>query len=478
MLVQDRKASLRNLPAVHHVLSSYVARDNLDPAEYEDAVKLIQGLIAQARENLLQGKQQEQDKERWNDEICSDLKKIIGQRKRRPFRRVLNGTGIILHTNLGRAPLAEEAIEAIVSLASSYSNLEFDLATGQRGKRYDHVRGLLRELTGAEDAIVVNNNAAAVLLVLTALASKKEVVLSRGELVEIGGSFRIPDVMAQSGAIMIEVGTTNKTKLKDYQNALTDETALILKVHPSNYKIIGFTASVSREELVALARQKNIPVVEDLGSGVFISQASQDDFFGEPTVQKVVASGVDVVTFSGDKLLGGPQGGIIVGKKEWIAEIEQHPLTRALRVDKLTLVALEETLKLYIHPEKAKQRIPALCLLYRSLEDIEKRAQAVMKELKKLDESWSIELVPGTSQVGGGTLPEMELPTWLIQFRSKDISTQELADVLRSLEIPVIGRLRDQAFCIDMRTIREREEKDLCRSLQEAFQILNSHEQK
>ncbi|KAB2954139.1 L-seryl-tRNA(Sec) selenium transferase [Heliorestis acidaminivorans] len=474
MAVENNSMGLRNLPAVHQVLGRIGADKLLQDIDHSQAVKIIQGYLEKVRSDLIEGKVNNQDKEQWLNDICSDLKNILLQRKERQFRRVINGTGVILHTNLGRAPLAEEALSAIVEVAQGYSNLEFDITSGKRGKRYDHVRTLLRELTGAEDALVVNNNAAAILLVLSSLAKNREVIISRGELVEIGGSFRVPDVMAQSGAIMIEVGTTNKTKLRDYQEAVTEATALLLKVHPSNYKVIGFTESVERSELVKWSHSQGIPVVEDLGSGVFFNQSGQGDFFGEPTVQKVVASNVDVVTFSGDKLLGGPQAGIIVGRKKLIDKIAQHPLTRALRVDKLTLAALEATLKLYAEPEKAKKGIPTLYSIYRSLDELEKRAQAVAKIVRDFDATWKIEVEAGNSQIGGGSLPELALPSRILRITSDHKSTYQLSETLRALKVPIIGRLHDKAFCIDMRTIGETEEKELCKMLQLAFEKMES----
>ena len=373
------------------------------------------------------------------------------------LRRVVNATGIILHTNLGRAPLCEEALEQIVSVGKSYSNLEFDLDKGKRGLRYDHVRDILCALTGAEDALVVNNNAAAVLLVLNTLAEGKEAIVSRGELIEIGGEFRIPEVMQKSGSILIEVGTTNRTHFSDYVHAIGDNTGVILKVHTSNFRTVGFTEEVELRVLVELGRQQGIPVVNDLGSGCFVD-LEQFGLVHEPTVQKVVCSGVDVVTFSGDKLLGGPQAGIIVGRKEIILKIKKNPLNRALRIDKLTLAALEATLKQYLVIEEAPMHLRVLRALTAPLEEIQARAETLLARLRELsDDRFAFSLKKGISLAGGGSLPTQEFPTVVVAIRAGHLSANRLEAKLRRLPVPIVGRIYDEEVLLDPRTVSDDE---------------------
>jgi len=367
--------------------------------------------------------------------------------------RVINGTGVIVHTNLGRSLLAPQALEQMEIAARYYSNLEFDLQLGQRGSRYSHVVDLLSELTGAEAALVVNNNAAAVLLALNTLSQGKEVIVSRGQLVEIGGSFRIPEVMTRSGAVLREVGTTNKTHLRDYEAALSEHTGLLLKVHTSNYRIIGFTKEVPLEDLVALGQKHGLPVMEDLGSGSFLDVSS----FGlekEPTVREVVQTGADVVTFSGDKLLGGPQAGIIVGRAKTIQALRNNPLNRALRIDKLTLAALEATLKLYRNEEQARRDIPTLALLTVPLTKLHQQAKKLYGLLiKTAPPSLAIDLIPTTSQVGGGALPLSSMNSYALAFSSQLYSTSEVERRFRAFNPPIIGRIEKDHFLLDVRTI-------------------------
>ncbi|MEE9305773.1 MAG: L-seryl-tRNA(Sec) selenium transferase, partial [bacterium] len=374
------------------------------------------------------------------------------------LRRVVNATGVVLHTNLGRSPLAPAVGDHIRQIGTAYSNLEYDLATGRRGSRYAPLVRLLTTLTGAEDALVVNNNAAAVLLCLETLAAGREVIVSRGELIEIGGAFRLPDVMVKSGAVLREVGTTNRTHLGDYAKAVSDETALLLKVHPSNYAIQGFTASVSAGELAQLGRERGVPVMEDLGSGNFIDWGP----YGlphEPTVPEVVASGVDLVTFSGDKLLGGPQAGIILGRAALVGRLKENPLTRALRVDKFTVAGLEATLRLYLEPEHAIEAIPALRLLAAPAERLEARAHALADRLRALaDRGLRVEVRKEVAQVGGGALPTASLPTWVVVLSAEGRSPNSLEEAFRTSPTPVIGRIREEAFLLDCRTLLEGDE--------------------
>ncbi|WP_026475727.1 L-seryl-tRNA(Sec) selenium transferase [Alkaliphilus transvaalensis] len=380
------------------------------------------------------------------------------------LREVINGTGVVLHTNLGRALLSDEIKETVWSVASGYSTLEINVNTGKRGSRYSHVVDIIKNITGAEDAMVVNNNAAAVLLVLGTMAKNKEVIVSRGELVEIGGSFRIPEVMEQSGAKLVDVGATNKTHLRDYENAISEDTAALLKVHTSNYKILGFTHEVSLKELVELGKKINIPVVEDLGSGVLINLQKYGLSY-EPTVQDSVEAGVDIITFSGDKLLGGPQAGIIIGKKYWIDKMKQNPLTRAFRVDKLTMAALEATLKFYLNEDEAIKKLPTLRMITEGIEPIRQKAVELMNDLLKEKLDLSIEMMDDFSQVGGGSLPLEKLPTKVLQLTSRKLTVNQLEEKLRMQPTPIITRIQDDKLIIDLRTIKERDYSFICEAL-------------
>ncbi len=385
------------------------------------------------------------------------------------LRRVINATGVVLHTNLGRAPLAREVWREMEEIALNYSNLEYDLEKGERGLRYTHVVGILRKVTGAPAAMVVNNNAAAVLLVLAALAKGKEVVVSRGELIEIGGSFRMPDVMAASGAILREVGTTNKTHLRDYEAAIGEDTALLMKVHPSNYRVLGFTASVPLRELVALGRERGLPVYEDLGSGNLIDLRT----YGlpkEPTVQESLKTGVSLLSFSGDKLLGGPQAGVILGEPEFVERVRRHPLNRALRIDKLTLSGLEATLRLYMEPERLPERLPTLKCLSTPLGVLRGRAERLVSLLmERLPSSYTFTLMEDCSYVGGGALPLLEMPTVVVAVKHEEFSPEFIDERARAAPLPVVGRIKHEAFLLDMRTVREDEVGPLADSLGRAL---------
>ncbi len=369
--------------------------------------------------------------------------------------RVVNGTGTVINTNLGRSPLPPTVARQMLETATHYSNLEFDLAAGERGERYSHVEPLVCELTGAEAAIVVNNNAAALLLALASMGRGREVIVSRGELVEIGGSFRIPEVMTQSGALLREVGTTNRTHLKDYRGAITEQTGLLLKVSCSNFAVVGFTAEVGAGELAALAREAALPLLVDCGSGLMIDLEPLLGC-GEKTVQHYLQSGADVVVCSGDKLLGGPQIGIIAGKREFIAPMKKHPLLRALRVDKMTLAALEGVLRLYRDERQAREEIPTLRMLTMTEEELARRGGRMVRRLRShLPAGLRLSLVSGFSMVGGGALPLLQLPTRLISLQSDTLSAGEIEVLLRRADTPVIGRIARGAFLLDVRTVMD-----------------------
>lgn len=390
------------------------------------------------------------------------------QQKQQPsLRQVINATGTLLHTNLGRAPLSAAAMSAIEDVAHGYSNLELELDSGKRGHRYSHVDELLCRLTGAEAAAVVNNNAGAVLLALTALAQGHEAIVSRGELVEIGGAFRVPDVMEAGGVILREVGTTNKTHLRDYSQALNDNTGLLLKVHTSNYRIIGFSESVTAAQMVELGQKHKIPVMEDLGSGMLFDMSR----FGlprEPTVKEGVAAGIDVLTFSGDKLLGGPQAGIIVGKKWAIDKIRHHPLARALRIDKLTLAALETTLRQYLDQQQAIESVPVLRMLNMDTEGLEQRTRNFSEQLQQLlGSSCELEVISENSCVGGGALPVTDLPGCALALSPARISPEQLALQLRTSAHPIVARIQDDRLILNLRTIFPHQEDVVAQMLQQ-----------
>ena len=393
------------------------------------------------------------------------------------FRHVINATGVVVHTNLGRSLLAASAIKAVEQACGSYSNLEFSLHSGKRGSRYALVEDLLCRLTGAEAGLVVNNNAAAVLLMLDTLAKGKEVIVSRGQLVEIGGSFRIPDVMAKSGAMLREVGATNRTHLYDYEQAINEHTGALLKAHTSNYRIIGFHKEVPLTELVELGSRYSLPVLEDLGSGNLFSFPASAGL-DEPTVQSVLQTGVSVVTFSGDKLLGGPQAGIILGQKKFIDPIKKNPLNRALRIDKMTLAGLEATLRLYLDPDTAREKVPTLGMICARPEQLKSKAQRLAAKLRSsLGEYFDVRTVSGASRVGGGASPEHDLPTTLVQLIPKTgIRVEELRDVLLQTDPPMVGRVEHDSLCMDPRTLQSNEFKLIGPVLKQAVEMLGTNQ--
>ena len=372
------------------------------------------------------------------------------------IKKVINGTGTILHTNLGRAIISKKHADYLSEVVTSYSNLEYNLEEGKRGERYSHFEKLICKITGAEAAMAVNNNAAAVMLVLSSMAAEREVIVSRGELVEVGGKFRIPDVMKSSNAHLVEIGTTNKTHLEDYEDAISENTGAFLKVHTSNFKILGFTESVSIEELCKLGREKDIPVIEDIGSGVLID-LSKYGLEYEPTVQDSIKAGVDVVSFSGDKLLGGPQAGIIVGKKKYIDKMKKNPLTRAFRIDKFTATILEMIFHEYLNEEDAIKNIPVLSLITKDLKEIEKNTNDLFNKIENLENVADINVEDTFSQIGGGSLPAERIKSKSVTIMPKNISTQSLEAKLRAGKNPVVGRISEEKLILDMRTVLEDE---------------------
>ncbi len=459
----DTREKLKSLPKVDGVLNREEVKGLCRTYPRWVVVESLRRIIDERRKSLLEGRDVPVSEESVVEELVSRIPVLSLP----SLRRVINATGVVLHTNLGRAPLADEAVEALSQVALNYSNLEYDLEAGKRGLRYAHVSWVLSKITGCEASLVVNNNAAAVFLVLNTLACGREVVVSRGELIEIGGSFRIPDVMRASGAVLREVGTTNKTKLSDYEGAINEKTALILKVHPSNYRIVGFTESVPLRDLVALGRRYNIPVYQDLGSGLFVDVRR----FGlphEPTVQESLKAGVDLVSFSGDKLLGGTQAGIILGRKELVERLRKNPINRVLRIDKLTLSALEATLRIYMEAEAAVEKLPVLSMLSQGLDEIRKRAERVCSMLSERLKDLSVSVVEDTSTVGGGALPGAELPTCCVCLDGMD--PREVEARLRTRpKVPVVGRVKGERFLMDMRTVRDREVSLLVESVVEAL---------
>lgn len=451
---------LRRLPAVGILLEHPSLRPLLERHSRARVTEAVQAELAALRHAIRQGSEPIVSPEA----IALSVHQRLDSDARPRLRRVVNATGVVLNTNLGRAPLAAEAIEHALEIGQAYSTLEYDLAAGKRGSRYSHVEEMLCRLTGAEAAVVVNNNAAAVMLVVAEFGRGREVVVSRGQLVEIGGSFRVPEIIQGAGATLVEVGTTNKTHPHDYEAALGPGTGMILRCHSSNFKMIGFTAEVEAPELAAIVNRHNVSIeqqdvlsVEDLGSGVLVDLTE----FGlpyEPTVQESVKAGIDLVTFSGDKLLGGPQMGIVVGRADLIARLKKNPMLRAIRQDKLSLAALEATLRLYL--EGRVDRIPTLRMLSLPLETLLERAESLAR---KLDPLCPAEVVTGVSAVGGGSMPGVELPSWLVAIAPT--SAQAMAERLRVGEPPVIARIENDRVLFDVRTLLDGDEDRIATAL-------------
>jgi L-seryl-tRNA(Ser) seleniumtransferase len=460
----------RMIPAVDRLLEEADLKDASRAYPRNLILRAINEVLDELREGIERG--DIDDPSILGIEPVSRLvKKRLELLARSSLRQVINATGVVIHTNLGRSILAERVIRMFGPLAGGYSNLEYDLDQGKRGSRYTHVEGMLKELTSAEAAMVVNNNAAAVLISLETLAKGREVIVSRGELVEIGGSFRVPDVMKKSGARMVEVGTTNKTHLEDYEEAIGPDTVLLLKVHKSNFQIIGFAEEVKTSQLSGLGKKYGLPVMEDLGSGCLID-LSNYGLSKETTVQEVLADGANLVTFSGDKLLGGPQAGIILGRKDLIEEIRKNQLNRALRIDKLTLLALEQTLKIYRDERTALKEIPTLRMICQPYTALKRKAGRLIRMTGRPDsKNFNLDLVDGISKVGGGALPLMDLPTRLLRLIPKKISARCMDEWLRAYDPPIIVRVEHDNVFLDLRTIQDNELNTLAGAIKELASI-------
>jgi L-seryl-tRNA(Ser) seleniumtransferase len=455
---------LRLLPSVDEVLREERVVRELEGQPRSVVVQAVREVLAKERRRLLAGVRPEDEnkgKEFILEQTVLETLGAVRQSVRPNLRPVINATGVVLHTNMGRALLSERARQAVNDVASRYSNIELDLESGRRGSRYAHLEGLLKSLTGAEAVLVVNNNAAAVLLALSTLARDREVIVSRGQLVEIGGSFRVPEVMAQSGARLVEVGATNKTHPDDYRRAISPDTALLLHVHTSNYRIIGFTRETTISELVEIGRSSSLPVMSDLGSG-FLFDLSGYGLPPEPTVREVVEAGPDVVTFSGDKLLGGPQAGIIIGRKELVERMKKNPLTRAVRIDKMTVAALEATLREYLDQDRAIREIPTLRMLTGTRDILQQRGSRLAELLREAaGKKAEICVEKGFSAVGGGAMPTAELPSVLVAIRPAQESAGELQIKLRRGDPAVMGRVQEDKLLLDVRTIGDAELQQL-----------------
>ncbi len=461
---KNKNEILRRFPSVQSVLEKIKDSSEYNAFPYEFIKDKIENLIEIEKKKVIESMQNgmgqniSENLAKFNSEFF--IKKLHKELNDFSFslKRVVNGTGVVIHTNLGRSILPKSALDNISKISSSYSNLEFNISEGKRGKRYSHIEYLLKKILKCEKAIVVNNNAAAVFMSLSTFCSgaKKEVVVSRGELVEIGGSFRIPDIMTASGAVLIEVGTTNKTKLSDYESAINENTALLLKVHQSNFRIVGFTASPSGKDIASMAKKHGIPVMEDLGSGSFVDIAK----FGlpyEPTAQEVIENGLDIVTFSGDKLLGGPQAGIIAGKAEYVDRIAANPLNRAFRIDKMTLAGLEAILFEYLDMDRAVKNIPTLSLIAQTEFEIKRKTLKLFNLIKRCEnidkEMFEFKITGDFSLVGGGALPDYELKTYSLSIIHKKIGASGIAEIFRKAKTPVIGKIKNGEFRLDMRTV-------------------------
>ncbi|MEG2353358.1 MAG: L-seryl-tRNA(Sec) selenium transferase [Clostridium sp.] len=442
------KELLKKLPKMDELLEDGKIKKAIECSMRVLVIESLREAINSYREGVLK----ENIKEFNIEEIIQYALNLLEKKKENKLRRVINATGTVIHTNLGRSVLSKQALEAVNNIAVNYNNLEYDIKGGKRGSRYSHIEEILVKITGAESALVVNNNAAAVMLILNTLCKDKEAVVSRGQLVEIGGSFRIPDVMTFSSAKLIEVGTTNRTHDYDYINNINENTGVLLKVHTSNFKIMGFTEEVDLDTLVKIGRTNNIPVVEDIGSGVLLD-LNKYGFIPEPTVQESIKKGVDVVSFSGDKMLGGPQAGIIVGKKEYIDRMKKNQITRALRIDKMTLAALEATLKLYLDEKEAIANIPTLNMILISKEELKQKAFKLKRKLTSKTKEYNYRVDTEQSMVGGGSMPTETIEGYAVKFTCNKISPQQLEIELRNSRTPIVVRVNNGEVILDVRTL-------------------------
>lgn len=461
--MENKNIWYRQIPKMDVLLEKEYCRLAIETYGREPVIEVISNSLEEVRKVISRAFTQEQVEEAIFsiDEVLMSKLRML---KNRQLKRVINATGIVLHTNLGRAPLPKEAMKGLENFLSGYSNLEYNLEEGARGERYSHFEELVCKITGAEAAMAVNNNAGAALLMISAICGGGEVIVSRGEQVEIGGKFRIPDIIDQSGAKRVEIGTTNRTRLEDYVEAVTDNTKGFLKVHTSNYKITGFTHTVSLEELCKIGKEKNIPVIEDLGSGVLID-LSKYGLDKEPTVMDSIRAGVDLVSFSGDKLLGGPQAGIIVGKKEYIDRCKKHPLTRALRIDKFSAMILENIFHIYEDEAYAVAHIPVLSMLTATQESLKIKAEKVLEGLSKVSGAYKVQVVPCEGLAGGGSLPGDFFKSYGIAISGDNVHLNQLEDQLRKGEIPIISRIFNDSILIDVRTIFDWDLEELIEGL-------------
>jgi len=450
----DKNMLYRSIPKVDILLENETIQALIDHYSRDTVMESIHIETDKLRKYIGQCEDEEKAKEQI-DFLLAHIEMTVAAMHTPNMRMVINGTGTILHTNLGRAPISPEHMKRVAAIATGYSNLEYNLEAGKRGERYSHFEKLLCKITGAEAAMAVNNNAAAVMLILSSLAKGGEVIVSRGELVEIGGKFRIPDVMEQSGAKLVEVGTTNKTHYDDYKNAITEETKALLKVHTSNYRIVGFTDTVGIDELIPLAKEHELPVIEDLGSGVLVDLSKYGITY-EPTVQESIRKGADVVCFSGDKLLGGPQAGIIIGRKKYIDMMKKNQLTRALRIDKFTAATLELVLQEYLSEERAVRNLPVLRMITQPCEEVTKEAKTLLRMLRRAALPAKMSVQPCESQIGGGSLPLERIQSAAVAIRPEHISVTELEERMRHLPVPIIPRTANDTVLLDVRTIEHR----------------------
>jgi L-seryl-tRNA(Ser) seleniumtransferase len=455
----------RSLPAINEVLEMPPVKALAPHHSHDLIVAAIRQELTELRQRLGQG--EPVDGQVNAESVAAKVVERLGRELRPKLRPVINATGIVLHTNLGRAPIAEEAAKAAYEAARGYLNLELDLETGKRSSRQNAIREWVCRLTGAESSTAVNNNAAATVIALRALCQGKEVIISRGQLIEIGGSFRIPEIMAVSGAVLREVGTTNITRLADYERAISSATGALMQIHSSNYRISGFTQSVPLVDLVELGKKRSLPIIDDIGSGALLD-FGRFGFTGEPVARDSIAAGVDLVLFSGDKLLGGPQAGILAGRKEFIQKIERDPLMRAFRLDKMALAALEATLRLYLNEERALQEVPGLRMLGVPLPELRQRTERLAVRLREVDGIAKVKVSEDVAYVGGGSLPDQTLKTCVLEVEAHDFGDEELSHRLRLGTPAVIGRLRDGKLVLDVRTIFIHQENDLIQAVRGA----------